>query len=302
MTTTPTVMRTPARLGGFVLRRFHPHVYVTYGVLWTLALEGTAEALSGAAGHWSPDWATAVRATSVVLALLFTRMMDEQKDLEYDRLHHPDRPLVSGAVAVAELRGAMALIAVVVVALNLLVSGWSTVLILLGLGYTVALAGLEQRWPRLGDDPVAGLLVGYPVQLLLSVYLYVSLLTSGAISGDARVVPLLAMFACAFLQFEIARKTSWESDPRERLYSQVFGPRGSAVVSLALATGAAVIALLLLGPAGRLPAMSLLLPAVGGWRFLARRKSSGLVLPAMGFILFFNLLCLYGSTAIATGR
>ncbi|MHC3821053.1 hypothetical protein AMK09_28420 [Streptomyces sp. CB02488] len=301
MSGTLTARHTPARLGGFVLRMFRPQVYVTYGVLWTLALEGAAEALSGA-GHWRPGPATVVRAASVVLALLFARMVDEQKDLEYDRLHHPDRPLVTGAISVTELRCAMGLIAAVVVALNLPVSGWSAVLVVLGLGYTVALTGLERRWPRLGDDPVAGLLAGYPVQLLLSVYLYGSLMTSGAIGGDLRAVPLLAMFACVFLQFEVARKTSHESDPRARLYSQVFGARGSAAVSLALASAAAVIAPLLLGRAGLLPALSLLLPAFGGWRFLARRRPDGLTLPAMGFVLCFNLLCLYGSVATGIGR
>ncbi|MGW7557431.1 hypothetical protein ACWGJZ_40160, partial [Streptomyces rimosus] len=138
-------------------------------------------------------------------------------------------------------------------------------------------------------------------QLLLSVYLYVSLLTGG-IDADWRAVPLLAMFACAFLQFEFARKTEWRQDPQARLYSQVFGPRGSAAISLALAVGAVVLGLALLGRAGLLPAAALVFPALGGWRFLLRKRPSGLMLPAMGFVLFFNLLCFYGSTALAIGR
>ncbi|OKI06241.1 hypothetical protein A6A06_37720 [Streptomyces sp. CB02923] len=292
----------PARLGRFVLRMFRPQIYVTYGVLWTVTLEGTSGEIAGPDTPWTPSWATAVRAASVVLALLFVRMVDEQKDLDYDRQHNPDRPLVTGAITVAELRGAMALIAVLVVVLNLLVSAWSVLLILLGLGYTLLLVALERWFPRVGEGLVTGLLISYPVQLLLSVYLYVSLLTSGKIEADLRAVPLLAMFACAFLQFEFARKTEWRQDPQARLYSEVFGPRGSAAISLALAVGAVVLGLAVLGRAGLLPAAALLFPALGAWRFLLRKKSSGLMLPAMGFVLFFNLLCFYGSTALAIGR
>ncbi|MGW9075776.1 hypothetical protein [Streptomyces kronopolitis] len=297
-----TASRAPARLGSFVLRMFRPQIYVTYGLLWTLALEGSAKALSGASSHWAPSWSTAVRAVSVVLALLFARMVDEQKDLEYDRRHHPGRPLVTGAITVAELRGAMALIAVLVVVLNTLVSAVSVLLILLDLGYLLFLVALERRSPRIGEGLLVNLLVSYPVQLGLSVYLYLSLLTSGAIGGDRRAVPLLAMFACAFLQFEFARKTEWRRDPQARLYSEVLGPRGSAAVSLALAVSAVVLGLLLFGKAGLLPALSIIFPALGAWRFLVRRKPSGLMLPAMGFVLFFLLLCFCGTAAIATGR
>ncbi|MEU0929881.1 UbiA family prenyltransferase [Streptomyces malaysiensis] len=297
-----TVSRVPARLGRFVLRMFRPQIYVTYGVLWTLALEGSAEALSGSAAHWTPSWSTVVRAVSVVLALLFARMVDEQKDLEYDRTHNPDRPLVTGAITAAELRGAMAFSTVVVVVLNTFVSAFSVLLILLALGYTLFLVALERRFPRLGERLIANLLVSYPVQLLLSGYLYVSLLTGDEIGGDGRAAPLMAMFACVFLQFEFARKTEWRRDPRARLYSEVLGPRGSAAVSLALAVGAVALGLLLFEARGWPPALSIVFPALGAWRFLVRRKPSGLMLPAMGFVLFFNLLCFYGSTAIAIGR
>ncbi|MFH8408762.1 UbiA family prenyltransferase [Streptomyces sp. NPDC018019] len=298
----PTASQVPARLGRFVLRMFRPQIYVTYGVLWTVTLEGASGVISGTAVPWTPSWATAIRAVSVVLALLFARMADEQKDLDYDRQHNPDRPLVTGAITVAELRGAMVLITVLVVALNLLVSALSVLLIVLGLGYTLFLVALERRFPGLGENLMAGLLVSYPVQLLLSVYLYVSLLTGGEIDAGWRAVPLLAMFACAFLQFEFARKTEWRQNPQARLYSQVFGPRGSAAISLALAVGAVALGLALLGRAGLLPAAALAFPALGAWRFLLRKRPSGLLLPAMGFVLFFNLLCFYGSTALAIGR
>jgi 4-hydroxybenzoate polyprenyltransferase len=89
---------------------FRPQIYVTCGVLWAVAVEGSTVVLSGDA--WRPTAATAARVTSVVLTLLFLRMVDEQKDLGYDRQHHPDRPLVTGAINVVELRAGMTLIAI----------------------------------------------------------------------------------------------------------------------------------------------------------------------------------------------
>ncbi|MFF4738639.1 UbiA family prenyltransferase [Streptomyces sp. NPDC001262] len=301
MTSTSLARQTPARLGHFVLRMFRPQIYVTYGVLWTVTLEAASRVISQSAAPWTPSWPTAARAASVVLALLFARMVDEQKDLDYDRRHNPDRPLVTGAITVTELRGAMALIAALTVALNLLVSALSVLLILLALGYTLLLAALERRFPRLGESLVVSLLVSYPVQLLLSVYLYFSLVTNGETGADARAVPLLAMFACAFLQFEFARKTEWRQDPQARLYSEVFGPRGSAAISLVLAAAAVALAPALLGRAGLPPVAALVFPALGAWRFLLHKRPSGLMLPGMGFVLFFNLLCFYGSTAFVSG-
>jgi hypothetical protein len=286
----------PARLGRFLLRMFRPHIYVTYGLLWALALEGSAVLLSGTGTGWSPSRATAVRAASVVLILLFMRMLDEQKDLGYDRVHHPDRPLVTGAITAAELRAAMGVIALLLAALNATVSATSALLVLLDLAYGLALVPLERWSPRVRDGQFASLLAAYPVQLLAGVYLYASLASTGTIEADWRAVPLLLVFACVFLQFELARKTAWAADPGARLYSNVAGPAGSAAMALGLAAGAAALSLVLFRPwqasggalvAAWLPYLMLALPAYGGWRFLARKAPSGLLGPAMGFVLGF---------------
>ncbi|MEY9835773.1 hypothetical protein [Streptacidiphilus sp. EB103A] len=283
---TTAAVQAPARLGRFVLQMFRPHIYATYGLLWALALEGSAVTLSG--GAWRVSAATAVRVVSVVLALLFLRMLDEQKDLAYDRVHHPDRPLVTGAITVAELRGGMAVITAVVVGLNAALSPTAVVLVLVALGYGLFLAQLERRSTAVRESLLLNLLVTYPVQLLLSCYLYASLAASGAVAADWRAVPLVLLFACVFLHFEFARKTAWSSEPGARLYSAVLGPTGSAALALGLAAGAVVCEVVLFRPStpiSLLPCLMAILPAFGGWRFFASHSGSWPLPLAMGFIL-----------------
>ncbi|MEU7061718.1 UbiA family prenyltransferase [Streptomyces sp. NPDC046197] len=283
---TTVLPQVPARLGRFVLCRFRPHLYATYGLLWVLALESSAVALTGTA--WRPTGATWVRVVSVVLALLFLRMLDEQKDFEYDRVHHPDRPLVTGAITVAELRRGMAVLTVVTVALNAVLSLTAVLLILSALGYGLLLAALEGLSRTVRDRQLIGLAVACPVQLLLGVYVYGSLAAAGTVSVDWHGAVLLALCACVFLHFEFARKTAWETPPGARLYSADLGPRRSAAVTAGLAAGAVGCQIALFSPArpaGWLPCLMAALPAWGLARFLVTRRGGWPLSTATGFVV-----------------
>jgi hypothetical protein len=306
----PVSRRSARRLGAFVLRMFRPRIYVTYGVLWALAVEGSAVLTGGMPGAsgWSPSWRTVVRAGTVVLILLFMRMVDEQKDLGYDRVHHPDRPLVTGAITSAELRAAMAVIALAIVVANAAVSRLSAPLALAAPGYGLLLAVLERHCARIRDDLLLNLAVTYPVQVVVAGYVYLSLADCGTIRVGWRVLPLMVIFAGAFLQFEFARKTERHAQPGQRVYSStVLGPAGSGLVALALGAVAAASALVLFRPwrvtggaavAAWLPYVALLFPAVGGWQFFVRRRPSWPALPAMGFIIVFYLALIVQALAI----
>lgn len=275
-----------ARLFRFVSLRFRPHVYVTYGLLWVLALEGSAVAATGTS--WRPSAATWVRVVSVVLALLFLRMLDEQKDLAHDRVHHPDRPLVTGAVSAAELRAAMAAIALVVTALNAACSVTAVLLLLAALGHGLLLAVLERLSPAVRDRQLLNLAVTYPVQVLLGVYVYGSLVAAGSIAADWRGPALLALCACVFLHFEFARKTVWEASPGARVYSACLGPRRSAAVTAGFAAGAVGWQVLLFapdGPLGLLPCLTVALPALGAHRFLSAGRGAWPLTMATGFVV-----------------
>ncbi|WRZ95320.1 hypothetical protein OHB54_43670 [Streptomyces sp. NBC_01007] len=284
--TTVAAPQVPARLGRFVLRMFPPQIYVTYGLLWVLALEGSAVAVTGTA--WRPSGATWVRVVSVVLALLFLRMLDEQKDLAHDRVHHPDRPLVTGAITAAELRGAMAVITSVVTGLNAARSATDALLILAAFVYGLFLAVLENLSPAVRDRQLLNLVVTYPVQLLLGGYVYGSLVAAGTVTANWRCAALLALCACVFLHFEFARKTAWEAPPGARLYSVGLGPRRAAVVTAGLAAGAVGCQVLLFapqGPLGLLPCLAAVLPALAIRRFLAAGRGPWPSAAATGFVV-----------------
>ncbi|GAA1015117.1 hypothetical protein STXM2123_5527 [Streptomyces sp. F-3] len=282
---TVAVTQVPARLARFVLHMFRPWVYATYGLLWTLALESSAVSLTGTA--WRPAAATWVRALSVILALLFLRMLDEQKDLAYDRVHHPDRPLVTGAITVAELRGGMAALTAVVTGLNAALSPAAVLLILAALGYALLLAALEHLSAALRERQLLNLAVTCPVQVLLGAYVYGSLAAAGTVTADWRGAVLPALCVCVLLHYEFARKTAWETPPGARLYSAALGPRRSAVVTAAFAAGAVGCQIVLFlpdGPAGLLPCLTAVLPAWGLRRFLRARRGGWPLPLATGFV------------------
>ncbi|MEP9391479.1 hypothetical protein ABLE92_04825 [Gordonia sp. VNQ95] len=231
------------RLVRFTAVMYKPQ-YLLYGILWTLAFEGTAAHLSGQ--QWRPGAATVVRIVVVVIVLLYLRMVDEQKDLEYDRLHHPDRPLVTGAVTAADLRVGMAVISVVAVGVSALLSWGSAVAIAVVLAYGLGLWAAESMWPALRDGVLVNLAITYPIQLLIAGYVLVSGIGTGQIDADGRVGWAVLIVAAAFLQFEFARKISRRPRPGEMYYSNAVGAWPAVGVSLglvAVAVGASLVAL-----------------------------------------------------------
>ncbi|WP_046471743.1 UbiA prenyltransferase family protein [Allosalinactinospora lopnorensis] len=282
------------RFAAFAGETFPARIYLTYAALWSLALEGSLALLSGGTGPVvGAD--TALRALTVWLVLLFLRIVDEQKDLDYDRVHHPERPLVRGSISTAELRRAMAVIAGAVLAANIPVSSLGTAVLALDLAYALLLIHLERHSPRVRDGVFRNLAVTYPVQLLLSCYLAVSFLDSRATAAGWAVAPLLAVFAFAFLHFEFARKTAWDRTD-QRLYSNVAGPVASGLLAAGSAAYAAATALALFRPwtftgaaavAGWLPYTALLLAGLGAWTFGSRGRRTWNKGLAMGFLVVF---------------
>ncbi len=283
-----------ARLKAFMGSVFSPRLYGGYALLWVLALESSLAVLAPA-GAWVPGGLTAVRVLTVWLSLFYLRIVDEQKDLAYDRVHNPERPLVRGAISVSELRRAMGAIAGLLVVLNLSQGPWVIALLLADLAYAMLLMAWERRSAWFGDALLVNLAATYPVQLLLSVYVALSLArTAGEAASVGQASLLVAAFASAFLHLEFARKTTWRSVPGGRLYSQRLGPRGSAVLALLLALAAEALALAAfaqdrggLGWSAAAPGLALVFPLLGAWRFLARRVTLWPKSLAFGFLLFF---------------
>ncbi|MFC9895186.1 hypothetical protein ACFVMC_16000 [Nocardia sp. NPDC127579] len=299
--TAPGLFVSIARLARFTRVMYKPH-YLVYAIIWVLALEGMAAAVAPPESPWRPSGATVVRIVVVAIALLYLRMLDEQKDLDYDRVHNPDRPLVTGAVSAAELRWAMGVLGAVSIALSLALSVRSALTIAAVLGYGLALWAMERGSERMRTGILLNLAITYPIQLLVIAYVLLSAIDTGDIEPSGRATAVALVSTGVFLSFEVVRKTAREDRPGELLYSQPLGPAGSAVVALLLAIGAVTAYLLLLRPALAapvplewIPVALLVIPVGATWRFLRGRDIEHPVLPAVAF----TLLCYLSFIALA---
>ncbi|WP_280236546.1 hypothetical protein [Nocardia cyriacigeorgica] len=285
------------RIARFTAVMYKPH-YLLYGVLWVLALEGTAALVTRPESSWHPTWATALRIVVVAFVLLYLRMVDEQKDLDYDRVHNPDRPLVTGAVTALDLRAAMAVIAVGAIAASLVLSVGSAVAIAAVLAYGLGLWGLERLSEPIRTSILPNLLVTYPVQLLVTAYVVVSAIDTGEVEPGWQAAAAAVIFAGAFLQFEFARKTSRISRPGQMYYSNALGATGSMVAALGCAVVAVAADLVLVRPwehdgaravLGWIPLALLVIPFLGAGRFRRSADEDYPVVPAVLFILTLYL-------------
>ncbi|MFE9580297.1 hypothetical protein ACFYO1_28195 [Nocardia sp. NPDC006044] len=285
------------RIARFTAVMYKPH-YLLYGVLWVLALEGTASLVTQPDSAWRPTGATVARIVVVAFVLLYLRMVDEQKDLDYDRVHNPDRPLVTGAVSAVELRVAMGLIAIGAIAGSLALSVGSAVMIAVAMAYGLVLWGLERLFATVRADILVNLVVTYPVQLLVTGYIVVSAIDTGEVRAHWQAAAVAGVFAGAFLQFEFARKTSRERRPGELLYSNALGTNGSTAASLLCAVAAVLVDLLLVRPWDYSPPSSLIawlpipllvIPALGALKFARGDRTDYPPVPAVIFILALYL-------------
>ncbi|MFI6165153.1 hypothetical protein ACIBCN_00055 [Nocardia sp. NPDC051052] len=286
-----------ARIARFTAVMYKPH-YLLYGVLWVLALEGMASLVTQPDSAWRPTWSTVVRIVVVAFVLLYLRMVDEQKDLEYDRVHNPDRPLVTGAVSAVELRVAMGLIAIGAISASLALSVGSAVMIAVAMAYGLVLWGLERLFAVVRTNILVNLIVTYPVQLLVTGYIVVSAIDTGEVRAHWQAAAVAGIFAGAFLQFEFARKTSRERRPDESLYSNVLGAKGSIAASVVCAVAAVLCNIGLIEPwnysspgalIARISPFLLTIPVTTAWNFRRGDRVNYPVVPAVVFILALYL-------------
>lgn len=291
----------------FVAERVPTRVYGTYAVVWVLGLHGLIALAGPREGTWRPGWGVLAEILTVYLALVFARVVDDQKDLPYDRRHNPDRPVPRGAVHVGDLRLAMAVIVVGEVGLNALRSSLLTGLIIAFLAYDCLLVLLERWSPVLRDSMFRNLAVTYPVQVIVSLHIAVAAELSGLrISGG--VLLLAVVFAASlFLHFEFARKNAKVVRPGQTLYSNVIGVRASVSLTvlmpcIALATAAAVVRPWSVhGPtalAAWLPFSAAGFVWLAADRFTRSRTPTWPALPAMGFLAWVHAGLFVAAVAI----
>ncbi|WP_431962726.1 hypothetical protein [Nocardia sp. bgisy134] len=303
----PSPLDSVRRLARFTAVMYKPH-YLLYAVVFVLALEGTAALVSQPETPWQPSSATVSRIVVVAFVLLYLRMVDEQKDLDYDRVHNPDRPLVTGAVSTGELRAAMGVLAIGAVGASLVLAAVSGVAIAAVLAYGLFLWAVERWSAAVRTGILLNLVVTYPIQILIAGYVLISAIDTGEVAARWQAVAAVAIFAGAFLHFEFARKTARERRPGEHLYSNRWGVTGCAVAILGFAVLAVAVDSVLVQPwersgvravAAWIPVALLLIPVYGEWRFLRSGKPEHPVLPAVAFV-FALYLALIAQALVCT--
>ncbi len=270
------------RLKAFSDNVFEPKLHVAFAGLWSLSLLGNLHVVSRVT-TWRWDAALLVLVPTVFVCLFFLRMIDEIKDYEYDVVHNPHRPLVSGLVTRADIGRYVAFFTVLVLGANALLSLPLVTWVALDLAYGSFQLPLE-RWSRaVRERLLVNLTAVYPVNVGLSIYTLLFFLQRTGGSFHAAQGWLVVAYACAFLHFEFARKTGWPAlaAPGERLYSLEVGMRGALTLATLMGLAAPAITLALFAPwaksgaeafTGWLP-LAVLVPMTYGLSAFARNRS-----------------------------
>ncbi|MFI6999307.1 hypothetical protein [Nocardia sp. NPDC050175] len=290
----------------FVEVMFPLRIHLPVAFLWAWSVESLTAVIVGGS-DWKPLPGSVLRGITVAATLLFMRMIDEQKDLGYDRVHHPDRPLVAGAVSPGELRAAMAMLGVPILIVNGLVSAASGGIIALVLSYGLGLWWLEHRVALVRDNMLIELAVALPIQAALNGYLIVSSIGTAAVEHAGAYLGLMGYYSLLFLHVELARKTA-TGGREKRLYTNFLGANGSGAATLLSALAAIAVYVVLVRPwqfsggaavlatvpivAGGLPLLGALRYWAGDGAPIERRWPVG---TALGFV---GICCL---TSVALG-
>jgi len=295
-----TVSARTGRIGAFLVERCLP-VYPVYLALWVVAAESITVVVGGSTGPWRPSWGTATKALALMAAGAFMRMVDDQKDLDYDMRHHPTRPLVQGRITTSELRRAMVPAAGAALALAAAVSPWAVALLAATLAYSLVLWWLETKVNMLRDNAIANLAAVCPAQFLVTGFS----MTGCSGIGEApwwRLAAVPLVFTSALLHVEFARKITRVADAGgvvndPHSYSELLGVTASALVACGFGLFAVFAEILVTMPwswAGYrwpiawLPLATAALPLVSAWSFLrARVGDHPRSLPAVFVIVFY---------------
>ncbi|MEU7907076.1 hypothetical protein [Actinoplanes sp. NPDC049118] len=261
------------RWARFVAGSYPPLPSLLFAVAWAYGVTGLFAAVDPRAAHWRPDAGTAVAALTLAVDLLLMRALDDIRDLDYDRRFNPGRPLAAGAVRTGDLLVLYAAGSALLLILNAGTPAAMAVLAAqLGYGVLVVAVHLRLRWPS-GDDLLLSLLVSFPAQLLLHVYLYAGYLHGTGLAPDRDAWIAIGIVVLASVHLELAKKITRSPRPGERTYVDVFGLAGTTAVALIAPVVSAVLLLLLAqrasGAWALLAVVPLVLPALAGWRFFA---------------------------------
>jgi hypothetical protein len=253
------------KLRSFARAVYEPKLHIAFAILWSISLESNFFAISDRQLAWSSLFDGMVTGFCFFLILFFLRIIDEIKDYEYDKQFKPDRPLVIGIVNFTDAKRFAMLIAGSVIIINLFIDWRLALLALVNMLYGIFLLYLERWSPLVKNSSVVNLIVTFPVSAFLNVYALFLFIWHDGLTYTSNMNWLIVAYICAFLHFDVGRKTIWPhlTEPGEQIYAQEIGGAGSALLALILALAACGIPWLLYRPWEIYG-----LPAIMGWLLL----------------------------------
>jgi hypothetical protein len=254
---------TAADVSHFVLSRYPPVLSSVYVLAFGAGGIGLFAALAGERISASAVPMLGIVAATLFADLLIMRVLDDIRDWDYDRIANPQRPVASGAVALRDLTILTVVCVTVIVAANL--SFQTGMFVVAGqLLYAAALMDVGRRFPATdGDNLVLNLLVSFPLQLLLYVYLLAAFaeIGTGAPTAVAGGLGVLILTLCAS-QVEFGKKLVRRPAPGERSYVNSLGYQTTSL--LTIGTGPLAAALFAIAaPVSPLAKAVVALPAIG---------------------------------------
>jgi hypothetical protein len=264
-------------ISNFVLTRYPPVPSTVYALAFGTGGIGLFAALTG--DHITASAIPLLGIVTVTLwaDLLIMRVIDDIRDQDYDRVADPQRPVASGAIQPRDLSTLTAACVTTIVAANLFVHA-GMVVIVGQLLYAAAVLAIGQRFPATrGDNLVLNLLIGFPLQLLLYVYLFVAFIEIQHEIPHTHVCALgiLILALCAG-QFEFGKKLARRPAVGERSYTNSIG----YLTTLLLTIGSGPLAVALFVVAAHVSPLSkafIAFPAIGvaafGIKYLSHKDN-----------------------------
>jgi hypothetical protein len=216
-------------------------------------------------------------AVTLFADLLIMRVLDDIRDRDYDRVANPQRPVASGAIPLWDLSALTAVCVTVIVVANL--SFHTGMVVVIGqLLYAAALMAVGQQFPATrGDNLVLNVLLGFPVQLLLYVYLLAAF-TKIRPDAPTAIVGGLGILILTLLagQVEFGKKLARRPAAGERSYTNSLGYLTTSL--LTIGTGPLAVALFAIAAhVSPLSKALVALPAIGvagfAIRYLSRKDN-----------------------------
>lgn len=271
------------RLSSFAEIIYEPKQHLLFAALWFLSIQGLF-VLHSPSPAWIWGLPTLISALTFFGMLFVLRAIDEVKDLAYDQQYNPDRPLVSGAVNMGDIRSYIIFGTALIAAANVAIAWQLALFVVLNIGYGLLLMWLEKVIPLMDRSMFFNLLITYPVSIALSFYTLVQIQFTQRIEYSSYLLLIIGCYILAFLHFEIIRKSMWQnlSEPGEKLYSSELGTEAALTLG-SLCGVLAICGMLLLNQpwqlsganaiTGWLPLSGLILVALSLKRFLSNREA-----------------------------